>query len=155
MNRFKMFAASLLVLFIIMQFGGNVFAKEEGMKLTVETRELTMDEIPKDRVVKLNVTAESGNGKTNEDNAWKLVADGTEDTIGYNLATEEAPYSSTAESATWSFSSEELDKQGGTTRPMGINVEDYSKKAGGAYSDTVTFTARVFTSESFDTNVDN
>ena len=59
MNRFKMFAASLLVLFIIMQFGGNVFAKEEGMKLTVETRELTMDEIPKDRVVKLNVTAEN------------------------------------------------------------------------------------------------
>ena len=85
---------------------------------------------------KLTVTAASAN-------TWKLTSG--ENTIGYNLAAAEAAYDSTAAPAAWEFSAAELDADGGTTKPMGIIVDDYSEKPAGTYQDTVTFTATVET----------
>ncbi len=83
---------------------------------------------------KLTVTAASTNG-------WALKSG--ENTIGYNLATATGTYSSSATPASWEFSADELNAEGGKTNPMGIIVEDYSSKPAGTYQDTVTFTAKV------------
>ena len=88
---------------------------------------------------KLTVTAASAN-------SWKLVSG--ENNVGYNLATATGDYSSEATPASWEFSAEELNKEEneivvGTTKPMGIIVEDYTSKPAGTYQDVVTFTASV------------
>ena len=88
---------------------------------------------------KLTVTAASAN-------SWKLVSG--ENNVGYNLATATGDYSSEATPASWEFSAEELNKEEneivvGTTKPMGIIVEDYTGKPAGTYQDVVTFTASV------------
>ena len=83
---------------------------------------------------KLTVTAASAN-------SWKLVSG--ENNVGYNLATATGDYSSEATPASWEFSADELNAEGGKTNPMGIIVEDYSSKPAGTYQDTVTFTAKV------------
>ena len=83
---------------------------------------------------KLTVTAKSTN-------SWALKSGAN--TIGYNLATAEGTYSSTAEPASWAFSADELSETSGTNKAMGIIVEDYSSKPAGTYQDTVTFTAKV------------
>ena len=83
---------------------------------------------------KLTVTAESTN-------SWALKSG--ENTIGYNLATAETDYSSTADPASWEFSAVDLNEESGKTLPMGIIVDDYSTAAAGNYTDTVTFTAKV------------
>jgi len=57
--------------------------------------------------------------------------------VSYMLATQ----SGGAETTSWEFSADELNS--GTTRPLGIIVEDYSSKPAGTYTDTVTFTAKV------------
>ncbi|MBR1700408.1 MAG: hypothetical protein IJ716_00485 [Lachnospiraceae bacterium] len=90
---------------------------------------------------KLAVTAESTNG-------WKLKSDGVSDTVGYNLATADGTYNENAAPALWEFSAAELNEASGTTKAMGIIVEDYSNKAAGNYSDTVTFTAKVESAQS-------
>jgi len=87
---------------------------------------------------KLTVTAESENG-------WKLEAEGVTDTIGYNLAASgdtDSVYSADAPAASWNFTAEEITTEG-TNKGMGIVVEDYTTKAAGNYTDTVTFTAKV------------
>ena len=83
---------------------------------------------------KLTVTATSTN-------SWALKSG--ENTIGYNLATAETDYSSTADPASWEFSAVDLNEESGKTLPMGIIVDDYSTAAAGNYTDTVTFTAKV------------
>lgn len=83
---------------------------------------------------KLTVTATSTN-------SWSLVSGSN--SVGYNLATATGAYSSTATPASWEFSATELNASGGTTKTMGIIVEDYSSKPAGTYQDTVTFTASV------------
>ena len=83
---------------------------------------------------KLSVTATSTN-------SWSLVSGSN--SVGYNLATATGAYSSTATPASWEFSATELNANGGTTKAMGIIVEDYSSKPAGTYQDTVTFTASV------------
>lgn len=88
---------------------------------------------------KLSVTATSEHG-------WKLEADGVTDTVSYNLAASgdnSSTYSSAADPASWEFSAGELNAESGTNKGMGIIVEDYSNKAAGNYTDTVTFTAKV------------
>lgn len=83
---------------------------------------------------KLTVIAESTN-------SWALKSGAN--TIGYNLATAETDYSSTADPASWEFSAVDLNEESGKTLPMGIIVDDYSTAAAGNYTDTVTFTAKV------------
>ena len=83
---------------------------------------------------KLTVTATSTN-------SWALKDGGN--SVGYNLAAATGTYSSTATPASWEFSADELNASGGTTKDMGIIVEDYTGKPGGNYTDTVTFTASV------------
>ena len=83
---------------------------------------------------KLTVTAASAN-------SWKLVSG--ENNVGYNLATATGDYSSEATPASWEFSADELNAEGGKTNPMGIIVEDYTGKPAGTYQDVVTFTASV------------
>ena len=83
---------------------------------------------------KLSVTAASNN-------SWSLVSGSN--SVGYNLAKATGTYSSTATPASWEFSAAELNASGGTNKPMGIIVEDYSSKPAGTYTDTVTFTAKV------------
>ena len=84
---------------------------------------------------KLTVTAVSTNN-------WALKSG--ENSIGYNLATATGIYNSTAEPASWEFTAAELNAaSGGTNKPMGIIVEEYSSKPAGTYTDTVTFTAAV------------
>ena len=83
---------------------------------------------------KLTVTAASTN-------SWALKSG--DNSVGYNLATATGTYSSTAEIPSWEFSATELNTSGGTTKDMGIIVDDYSAKPAGTYQDTVTFTASV------------
>lgn len=85
----------------------------------------------------LSVTASS-------EHNWTLVSNNTTDTVGYNLASSNtSTYSSTATPATWEFSKSELETTNGTTKALGVVVEDYSSKKSGDYEDTVTFTASV------------
>ena len=79
---------------------------------------------------KLSVTASSANN-------WALKSG--DDSVGYTLTTA----SGGSQTATWEFSADELNASGGTTKAMGIVVEDYSDKPAGTYTDTVTFTASV------------
>ena len=83
---------------------------------------------------KLSVTAASTN-------SWSLVSGSN--SVGYNLATATGSYSSTATPTSWEFTADELNASGGTNKPMGIIVEDYSTKPAGTYQDTVTFTVKV------------
>ena len=83
---------------------------------------------------KLSVTAASTNN-------WALKSG--DNSVGYNLATAETDYSSTADPASWEFSAVDLNEESGKTLPMGIIVDDYSTAAAGNYTDTVTFTAKV------------
>lgn len=77
---------------------------------------------------KLSVTASSANN-------WTLKSG--DNSVGYTLTTASGGSLTT----TWEFSADELNASGGTTKAMGIVVEDYSDKPAGAYQDTVTFTA--------------
>ncbi len=91
---------------------------------------------------KLTVTAASANG-------WTLKYDSDSDSysVGYNLAKATGTYISAAEPASWEFNADELNADGGTTKTMGIIVDDYSGKPAGTYQDTVTFTAKVETAD--------
>lgn len=77
---------------------------------------------------KLSVTASSPNN-------WTLKSG--DNSVGYTLTTA----SGGSQTTTWEFSADELNASGGTTKAMGIVVEDYSDKPAGTYQDTVTFTA--------------
>ncbi len=77
---------------------------------------------------KLTVTAASTNN-------WKLVS-GTNN-VSYTMKSASAD---TVATTSWEFT--ELSSTA-TTKPIGIDVEDYSTKPAGTYQDTVTFTAKV------------
>ena len=79
--------------------------------------------------------------KATSTNNWALKSG--DNSVGYNLATAETDYSSTADPASWEFSAVDLNEESGKTLPMGIIVDDYSTAAAGNYTDTVTFTAKV------------
>ena len=68
-------------------------------------------------------------------NDWALVSG--ENAIGYILTTAEGG----AQTTEWKFYPEELDA--GTTKTMGIILDDYSTAPMGTYTDTVTFTVSV------------
>lgn len=74
-------------------------------------------------------------------NSWALKSG--DNSVGYNLATATGTYNKEATPASWKFTATQLNKTNGTTKPMGIIVEDYSNKPAGTYQDTVTFTASV------------
>ena len=77
----------------------------------------------------LLVTAESAN-------EWQLKSE-SENTIDYVLTTAEGG----AQTTEWKFTATELDA--GTTKTMGIMLDDYSNAPFGSYTDTVVFTASV------------
>lgn len=77
---------------------------------------------------KLSVTASSANN-------WTLKSG--DNSVEYTLTTA----SGGSQTTTWVFSADELNTSGGTTKAMGIVVDDYSGKPAGTYQDTVTFTA--------------
>ena len=70
-------------------------------------------------------------------NSWTLKSG--DNSVGYTLTTA----SGGSQTTTWEFSADELNASGGTTKAMGIVVEDYSDMPAGTYQDTVTFTASV------------
>ena len=88
---------------------------------------------------KLSVTAASAADTAGK--GWSLLSG--DNKVGYNLATAETDYSSTADPASWEFSAVDLNEESGKTLPMGIIVDDYSTAAAGNYTDTVTFTTKV------------
>ena len=100
------------------------------------TAKVSGDNVKFDSGYKLTVTAATDS---------TLSAEGTTDTIGYTLKAASDASATTA----WEFSADELnasDDTGaitGTTKTLGVQVEDYSTKTNGDYSDTITFTAEV------------
>ncbi|MBQ8942674.1 MAG: Ig domain-containing protein [Firmicutes bacterium] len=82
---------------------------------------------------KVSVTATSGND-------WQLKATSVADGIGYKLkATDTDENATTA----WEFTSDEVNAENGTTKAVGVDVENYDDAAPGEYTDTITFTAEV------------
>ena len=49
----------------------------------------------------------------------------------------------TAATTTFEFTADEINADGGTTKSLGVAVEDYSTKPAGTYTDEITFTAEV------------
>lgn len=74
-----------------------------------------------------------------------LTAEGITDTISYTLKSRDA---ATEAITAWEFTADELNASKdnvitGTTKTLGVDVEDYSTKTNGDYTDTITFTAEV------------
>ena len=80
---------------------------------------------------KLVVTAESDNG-------WALKSG--DNSIGYNLAKENADYNANAEAPTWEFDTLTAE---GVSQTAGLIVDNYDEAPAGNYSDNVVFTAGV------------
>ena len=62
--------------------------------------------------------------------------------IGYTIKSAE---SDTAAVTTFEFTADEINKEGGTSKPIGVKVEDYSSKSAGDYEDYIVYTASVAT----------
>ena len=101
------------------------------------------------------ITAKVSGDKATFDSGYKLTvtattdstlsAEGITDTISYTLKTASTD---TSAATTWEFTADELNASDGTeitgtTKTLGIDVEDYSTKTNGDYSDTITFSAKV------------
>ncbi len=80
---------------------------------------------------KLVVTAQSDNG-------WALKSG--DNSIGYNLAKEDADYNANAEAPTWEFDTLTAE---GVSQTAGLIVDNYDEAPAGNYSDNVVFTAGV------------
>ena len=80
---------------------------------------------------KLVVTAQSDNG-------WALKSG--DNSIGYNLAKEDADYNANAEAPTWEFDTLTAE---GVSQTAGLIVDNYDEAPAGNYSDNVVFTASV------------
>ena len=78
--------------------------------------------------IKLKITASSAN-----DFALKSEHGVT---IGYTLVSRDGG----AEVTEWNFSRTELNAEGGTSKPVGIMMSDYTGKPAGTYEDSVTYT---------------
>ena len=79
---------------------------------------------------KLVVTASSTND-------FKLVANGGSSSISYFLATSESGTKTT----TFEFTAEQI--TAGAEQTIGVNVEDFSSKANGTYTDEITYTVAI------------
>ncbi|MBQ4431619.1 MAG: hypothetical protein II877_08955 [Synergistaceae bacterium] len=82
---------------------------------------------------KLVVTAASTTG-------FNLTANGITDTIGYTVRTSG---SDTEATTTFEFTAEEINTDGGTSKPIGVYVDSFSGKSNATYTDTITYTAEV------------
>lgn len=60
--------------------------------------------------------------------------------IAYTIKSAE---SDTAAVTTFEFTAAEINKSGGTSKPIGVNVEDYSGKSAGDYEDEITYNVEV------------
>ena len=80
---------------------------------------------------KLVVTASSTN-------TFTLKADGVTDTISYFLATGE---NDTAATTTFEFTGAQINA--GASQAIGVNVEDFSSKSNGTYTDEITYSVEV------------
>ena len=105
----------------------------DGIKISHST-ELTTTFDPNSKV---NVKAESANN-------WKLKAEKTTDEIGYQL---KGTANDNDATTTWEFTGSEVNQDGGTIKAVGVDVENYDEKAPGEYTDTITFTAEVQSSQ--------
>lgn len=84
-----------------------------------------------DPAKKLVVTATSAN-------SFKLVAEGVSSTISYFLAT-----GANGTSGTTSFTFTAAQITAGAEQTLGVNVEDFSSKSNGTYTDEITYTVEV------------
>ena len=73
-------------------------------------------------------------------NSFKLKANGVTDEISYFLATNANDKSGTT---TFNFTAAEINAEGGTSKTIGVNVEDYSTKPAGEYEDEITYEVSV------------
>lgn len=72
-------------------------------------------------------------------NDFKLVASGVSDTVSYFLATGVNDKSATK---TFEFTADEITAEG-TSKAIGVNVEDYASKPEGTYEDEITYTVEL------------
>ncbi|MBQ7264657.1 MAG: hypothetical protein IJS61_01010 [Firmicutes bacterium] len=82
---------------------------------------------------KVTVSATSTNG-------WQLKAEGIDSGIGYTL---KSAADDTDATTTWEFTSDEVNADGGKTKALGVDVDNYDDADAGEYTDTITFTASV------------
>ena len=105
-----------------------------------------------------NMTASYGGSNSGFDPAKKLVVTATSthtsgsnfylasttagvtDTVSYFVATGE---NDSAATTTFEFSAAGINTEGGTSKPIGVNVENYSSKSAGDYEDEITYTVEV------------
>lgn len=99
-----------------------------------------------------NITASYGGSNAGFDSSKKLVvtvtstntfalkADGVTDTISYFHATGENDTSATT---TFEFTAAEINASGGTSKAVGVIVDDYSSAAAGTYTDEITYSVEV------------
>ena len=73
-------------------------------------------------------------------NTFKLKATGVDDEISYFLAT---GADDTGPTTTFKFTAAEINTEGGTSKTIGVNVEDYSTKHAGNYEDEITYAVNV------------
>lgn len=105
-----------------------------------------------------NITAKYNGSNSGFDSSKKLVVTATSthttttgfylastttgvtDTISYYVATAS---DDTAATTTFEFTADEINATGGTSKPIGVNVEDYSGKSAGDYEDEITYEVSV------------
>ena len=105
-----------------------------------------------------NITASYGGTNSGFDSSKKLVVKATSthttttgfylastttgvtDTISYYVATGE---NDSAATTTFEFTADEINATGGTSKPIGVSVEDYSSKSAGDYEDEITYEVSV------------
>ena len=73
-------------------------------------------------------------------NNFALKADGVTTTIGYTHATSE---NDTTPTTTFEFTADEINATGGTSKAVGVNVDDYTNAAAGTYTDEIVYSVEV------------
>lgn len=73
-------------------------------------------------------------------NNFALKADGVDSTIGYTHVTSE---NDTTATTTFEFTADEINATGGTSKAVGVNVDDYTNAAAGTYTDEIVYSVEV------------
>ena len=99
-----------------------------------------------------NITVSYGGSNSGFDSSKKLVVTAASENggltsttdssqvIGYTIKSAE---SDTAAVTTFEFSASEINTDGGTSKTIGVAVDDYTGKAAGTYEDNIVYTAKV------------
>ena len=75
-------------------------------------------------------------------NDFKLKASGIDDTVSYSAMSGDNAESA-VEATTFEFTAAEINKSGGTSKPIGVNVTDYSNLSAGDYVDEIIYNVAV------------